>query len=549
MQVKPLLSSIQSATFLQDYLKAHGINHVEKFLYPQKTDFDDPFDYPHMNDGIQCFNKHIINNNTIGILVDPDCDGQLSAAILVDFLYSNFKILPIIFIHKGKAHGLHPNEDENLLEKIIDSHIQLLCIPDAGSNDDSDCTVLKNHGIDILILDHHEIIVKNSNAIVINHHLNSKLNQHLSGTGVVHKFIQAYCQYYNIEQSPFKYMDMVAVSLISDSCQLNILENRSYIYYGLSHLQNKMLILMQQELNRKGNTPEGWSWGGIPYINSLCRSDQNLDKLVFFSSLAGLKSDNDELKIIKQAHNQQVKISTSLLDEIISTIDFNKKVLIGFSNDQFKSYSGLIANKIMSKYHKPVLILRQKNEDTYSGSVRSPIPLATKINNSQLAICTGHEQACGIEIHTTNLSKLIDWFEQLNLDTQFIIPVTACIVPEQISNELCSICEKYKNMWGHGLTEPIFYFKFPVFKLSEFSIFQKRTNTFKINKKGINFIKFFVPKNEINQINLLPDNFEIELIGKLSINKWNNIITPQCEIIDYEIHDTISSKNNWEDIF
>ena len=48
MQVKPLLSSIQSATFLQDYLKAHGINHVEKFLYPQKTDFDDPFDYPHM---------------------------------------------------------------------------------------------------------------------------------------------------------------------------------------------------------------------------------------------------------------------------------------------------------------------------------------------------------------------------------------------------------------------------------------------------------------------------------------------------------------------
>lgn len=54
----------------------------------------------------------------------------------------------LLKIHKGKEHGL--SEDIK-----IPSNINLLIIPDAGSNDYEQLEKLHDKGIDIIILDHH----------------------------------------------------------------------------------------------------------------------------------------------------------------------------------------------------------------------------------------------------------------------------------------------------------------------------------------------------------------------------------------------------------
>ena len=123
-----------------------------------------------------------------------DLDGCASAALMTIFLRGLLRqrrIEPIIFQHTGKQHGLN-----DVLDDIINSHVDLLIIPDAGSNDRAECMALAQHHIRTIILDHHEILNSNPYAIVINHHLGNGLNTALSGTGVTDKFVRAYCEKY-----------------------------------------------------------------------------------------------------------------------------------------------------------------------------------------------------------------------------------------------------------------------------------------------------------------------------------------------------------------
>ena len=116
------------------------------------------------------------------------------------------------------------SKEEDIVQQVIDSGVNLLIIPDAGSNDDGQCKELVAKSIDVLILDHHEITTPNPYAIIINHHLGKGLNTALSGTGVTHKFVQSCAECWGIELGNL-YYDLVATSVISDICDLTTLEN------------------------------------------------------------------------------------------------------------------------------------------------------------------------------------------------------------------------------------------------------------------------------------------------------------------------------------
>ena len=70
MKVKPLLQSINTSTFLQDYLQASGIQDVERYLNPDGGVFDSSWLYPNMKEGVERLKKAIDGGEKIGILVD-----------------------------------------------------------------------------------------------------------------------------------------------------------------------------------------------------------------------------------------------------------------------------------------------------------------------------------------------------------------------------------------------------------------------------------------------------------------------------------------------
>lgn len=547
MKVKPLLQSINPSTFLQDYLQALGIQDVDKYLNADLSVCDSPWDYPNMMEGVERLKKAIDDGEEIGVLCDADQDGYLSSAMITNFLHLQ-GIVPVVFHHIGKAHGLRKNPDEDIVQQVLESMVKLLIIPDASSNDTKECKELAEREIDVLICDHHEITTPNPYAILINNHLGNELNTALSGTGVTFQFIAAYCERYNITMPD--YTDMVAVSLVSDVCDMTSIENRAFVAHGLSKPNNKLLAYMAEKLNRKGNNPEGYSWGLIPPGNALTRSHNQEDKKAYFNALVGFGDIEEGLKVARKAHREQTATVKSMVEELEPTLDMSHKAIIGFTDANNKEYIGLVANKYCGKYNKPCILLREANSTMWSGSIRSPFPLASLINSSGLASCQGHESAAGILIPKSNLKRFMAWIDKLDTDTNPDIPVTASIKPKQITLPLCHAVVDNMMLWAKGVDMPVFHVHGRVNK-ENIQVFQKKTTTVKITIDGIAFLLFMAKEDDVEKL-MEYDVFDMDMVVRLDANEWNGVESPQATVKEWEIsvveNDGVSEED-WMDLF
>ncbi len=569
MRVKPLLKSIISSTFLEDYLSACGVEDVDSYLDEDADCLDNPMDYPNMKLACKVVWDEAKNGKKFGILADCDGDGYFSAAICYDFLKTHLNTTPIMFFHTAKQHGLTQSKEEDIVQQAIDAGVDVLIVPDAGTGDSVQSHILAEHGITMIVLDHHPIDPKDSKAIIVNHNLGSGLNTALSGTGVVYKFCRAFYQLYlgdwNKDIGAVKYLDLVAVSLISDVCDLRTNENHKYLEWGINLLEdnnddtNPMLQLMVNKLNNESKPYilERYSFGVIPPINSLCRGNNQADKELFFKALVGEATPEEGLKVARAAHNLQTKTVKTMVDEIAPSLDNKHKAIVGFTDVTYQSFIGLAANKFMSKENKPTILLRELNSTTWTGSLRSPIPLNTEINKTKLAVCQGHEGACGITVKKSNLKRLVNWLDTLNLEVKPVIGVTAELKPKQITTRLCKQCVNnslfYSCSGGSGVTIPQFYIRCTVDK-NDVYIYKKKTTTIKIMKDGVSFLKFFATPDEVKSLQE-HNKFTMEMIVKLNVNEWNGNIYPQGEIVDFEvskIDDGVkdeSKDESWEDDF
>lgn len=549
MKVKPLLKSINSSTFLQDYLQACGVEDVDEYLNAGLDVMDSPWDYPNMKMAVERLKKAIDGGEKIGILTDCDGDGQLSAALIAKFLL-RFTNNLVYFFHVGKGHGLVQNKEEDIPQQVLDSGVSLLITPDSSTNDAPQCQWLKSNGIDVIICDHHEVTTPNPYAIIINHHLGEGLNTALSGTGVTHKFVISCAESWNIDLGDL-YYDLVATSIISDVCDLTTLENRAYVKYGFEHITDPMLELMFTKFNRKGNNPIGVSWGTAPPINSLCRGDDQQAKIDFFMALIGKGNMDNGVSVARKAHNEQSKIVKTIYEEIEPDLDQSHKVIIGYTTEEYKGYTGLIANKITGNFGKPALVLRELNPTTWSGSLRSPVDIADKINESKLAKCQGHLSAAGIFLKKSNLNRLIKWFDALPLDTNPERQVTAILKLNQVTLPLCHACSDDMVLWGasegNKILQPKFYLEFET-SPSDIQVFVKKSITAKITKGNVSFLKFQC--DEPTSILLSTKKCKVAMIVTLGVNEWNWVESPQATIENWKVSEVEDKvEENWEDLF
>ena len=476
-----------------------------------------------------------------------DCDGMCSATIVRQFLNAQYDIDPTIYIRQGKAHGLRASASEDIVEQIKADGIQLMIIPDAGTNDAPECHDLKAHECDTLILDHHKVEVNNPDAVIVNHHLGNGLNTALSGTGVTAKFIQYYCEYYHVDAP---YMDdLVAMSIFSDSCSLLPLENRCYADIGMNRVENEMIKAMLPLANRYGVNPTGYSWAMIPLINAICRQEKIDDKRKLFDAMSGHGDIEEAIKMCKAAHRLQADEVKQIMEEIEPTLDLNHKVVVGYAKPQDANLIGLVANKFMSKYHKPIILLRPMNTTTWSGSFRSPVPLNEIINNSGYGRALGHDFAAGVYVKKADLPKLIDYLDTIDFPDEPEINVTACLNASDVNVKMCQMCEDNKELYGTGVPEPTFFFQGIIYP-ENVQMFKKRTTTIKVTLDGMDFLMFMANQDQIDDFTFSGPKL-VNIVATLSTNTWNNVTSKQGKIKNYSL-DKVEAEvfnEDWEDDF
>ena len=219
--------------------------------------------------------KTIAKKEKAIIIVDSDCDGFTSSALLLNYLYDLFpdwiENYVDYFLHDGKKHGL-----QDCVDKILELNYSLILIPDAGSNDVEECKKIKEKDVNIgiIVLDHHICDVYNPYACVINNQLSDYPNKELSGVGVTWQFCLYIDSLLNKNYAE-EYIDLVALGNMADMMSMTSIETKHLINKGLQNPKNPFIVYMHDK-NRfsLGDTltPMGVAFYIAPFVNAIVRS-------------------------------------------------------------------------------------------------------------------------------------------------------------------------------------------------------------------------------------------------------------------------------------
>lgn len=95
--------------------------------------------------------------------------------------------------------------------------------------------------------------------------------------------------------------------------------------------------------------------------------------------------------------------------------------------------------------------------------------------------------------------------------------------------------DKYKFLYGQDIDEPLIYIKDINITKNDIKIMGKNSDTVKIEKFGIAYMKFHA-KDFIQELDKY-DDIKLEVVGRPNLNEWMGNYTPQIFIENYQIED------------
>ena len=390
------MTHIDGESYIESFFRARGFNleNIDDYLVPKKESLYDPSLLGNIDAGAELLKKHLDLKSVIYLVVDSDQDGVTSAAITYNYIK---KINPEIDIrwtmHSGKQHGVELD--------CVPQEAKLIIIPDAGSNQFEEHQTLKEHGFDILILDHHLCDKESTDACVINNQMGDYPDKDLSGAGVVYKFCSYFDKKYGYNFAD-EFLDLAAVGIIGDMMDLSNLETRYIIYNGLSNLKNYGLrrFALKQAFSIGSSTeltPTDVSFYIAPLVNALIRVGTMSEKETLFKAFISGPNDTEQstkrgakpgdlevisdkaARIATNARNRQNKMidqSVQFLQGKIEKecLDENKVLVIALDDEESQdvnpNLTGLVAMKICQMYGRPAVVARIADDDVYKGSFR-----------------------------------------------------------------------------------------------------------------------------------------------------------------------------------
>ena len=557
-----MLSAVEQVLFNRGILPEN----VEHYLNTTDADILNPAMITNIDQGARVLVQHIAQGDKVLIQIDSDCDGYTSAAALINYLnclFPGFVQSNVYYrIHTGKQHGI-------LLETVPDD-VKLVIAPDSSSNDYEVHQQLKSKGVDVLVIDHHEADMISENAVIINNQLCDYPTKSLSGVGMVYKFCSYIDELLNVDYAD-QFLDLVALGMVADMMDLRDFETRHLITRGLENIRNpyfKGMVDKQAYSLKDGISPIGVAFYIAPYVNATIRMGTQEEKLMLFESMLdyrgyelvpstkrGCKGQQETR--VEQAcrnctniKNRQTKARDAALENIERIIKeknlLENKILVvkldTFAAD--RNLTGLIANQLMAKYQRPVLLLN-KTADGWEGSGRGYDKskfdnLREFLKESDLVMyAEGHANALGVGITDEAFKSFIEYSNRELAEFDF----TPCYKVDFIfsgadfrGKDIVEIAE-LKSLWGQGVDEPFVAIEhINVYAGNVVLMSPDKSPTLKITlPNGTSLIKFKSSQEEYEKLRSETGCITINVVGKCERNVWNGTVTPQIIIEDYEI--------------
>jgi len=427
---------------------------IENFLSPRLKNLADPFLLPNMAVAVERLLHAREQNESLIIFGDYDVDGVTSTALLVEVLRPlGWKVDFYLPNRMDEGYGLSADGVENCLKKFSPT---LLLAVDCGSTAVETVQKLRSRGVDVIVLDHHQVSNPAPDAVAL-------VNPQLCRTGVPPVSNQSPAQAEQkdgdrLEACPtfnelcsvglaFKLahalvkrgrelglpgaaefdlrplLDLVALGTIADLVPLTG-ENRILISSGLQRLnmtQRPGLIALKQVAQCPpilGTYEVGFQLA--PRLNAAGRLETAEESLhlLLARDLAGAMPIAQSLD---SRNRERQKIERGIVEEVIGVVKSKFDPQTDFVIVEGRllwhiGVVGIVASRVLQQFYRPTIILGGEGGE-WRGSGRSiagfDLAAALRECGDLLVRHGGHAMAAGLSLQPDKVDALRERLNEL----------------------------------------------------------------------------------------------------------------------------------------
>lgn len=512
-----------------------SFDEAKDFFRPSLEKLHDPFLMKDMDKAIERIELAILKNEKILIYGDYDVDGTTA----VSLVYSFFKdIYPNLEYYIPDRYTEGYGISIQGIDYAADNNIQLIIALDCGIKSHDKINYAHEKGIDFIICDHHLPGDTIPSAVAI---LDPKREdctypfKELSGCGIGFKLIQAYTLKNQLDiERVYEHLDLVAVSIASDLVPITD-ENRILAKFGVDKVNTNTragfkALMSELKLTRILDINDLVFIIG-PRINAAGRIAHGSEAVTLL-----IEKDYDvaveKTKKVQQNNSDRKTLDKDITEEAFAMIDTNdlliqKKSTVLYQEHWHKGVIGIVASRLIEKYHRPTIILASSNGKAV-GSGRSvpgfDLHDAIDACSEHLVQFGGHKYAAGLTIEIDKIDTFIEAFEKTVseriLDEQLIpqIEIDAIIELNDINEKFFNIVEQM-GPFGPGNMRPNFVTK-DVYDTGYSKVLNGNHLKLNLLKDGQN------PRNGVgfgmgDYMKILENNETVDICFQMYANIWN----------------------------
>ncbi|HEY2981553.1 MAG TPA: single-stranded-DNA-specific exonuclease RecJ [Anaerolineales bacterium] len=438
----------------------HDPSSARAYLDPKSYTPAAASELPGMADAVERVTLAIRTREEICVWGDFDVDGQTATTLLVQALRALGAHVSYYIPIRGKeSHGVHIES----LAPILDRGVRLILTCDTGITAHEPVEYARARGADVVITDHHDLgdtlpiaaAIINPKLLPADHPLAT-----LAGVGVAFKLSEALL-IDNHKSEIENLLDLVALGLIAD---LAILKHdaRYLVQRGLDVLRNTQRLGLQTLFEFANLQPSTLNESSVgfalgPRLNALGRlGDANpavellttqdpVRARILAAQIEGLNAQRKLLTDqVTQAAEAQLRADPGLLAQ--------PAIVLGHAAWP-GGVVGIVANRLVDRYHKPALLFNLGEDGIARGSARSidglHITQAIAAQKQMLRNFGGHPMAAGLALDEERLPEfrkalgrtVEKKLSEANIE-EAVLEVDAWLTLDELSSELADSIER-----------------------------------------------------------------------------------------------------------
>ena len=525
----------------------------EAFLSPSLKNIEPPEAIENISEVVCRLHDACVKKQRIVVVSDYDVDGVTSMALLHRFFRCfGYEFIPVFPNREKEGYGL----TEAVTERVLSSYapFDLLVATDCGTNSIEAVQRLRDVGVEVLIIDHHQRSRDTlPNAVIVNPHLNEAAHSQsalgLCTAGLIFKCLHAWLKILRSENVRgvhelrlSSFLDLVALATVADLVPLQH-DNRLFAAFGLRELQRTASVGLRALSEACGCDPsyppttEDIAFKLAPHINVGGRLESAEVPFELLTSDDEVRCRSLARQLAQMnAERQETERRIAAEAEVLINERPHQRAYVLYQPHWHVGVVGIVAGRLTRKYHCPVFVLGEQNGFA-KGSGRSieEVNLTELFPEVQplLRHWGGHPAAAGLEVEIENIlplearlneilfQKFQDDWSQPTLSIASVLSETS--LTEDFLDEL-----EHLAPFGQGNGMPIFSLK-DVILTEPAERFGKHNAHLRLTLNGHRAVGWGMGDARI------PQNKPLDFAVQLGWSCWNGRRTLQVQVVDWRV--------------